>query len=89
MYNFNSLGPSDAYMHHLGIIGLTIIGLDDGLLPGRRQAFIWTNTGILQIGQLSTKFSEILIKIRIFSFQKMHFKMLSGKWQPFYVGLNV
>ena len=26
---------------------LTIIGLDNGLEPGRRQAIIWTNAGIM------------------------------------------
>ena len=26
---------------------LTIISLDNGLSPGRRQAIIWTNAGIL------------------------------------------
>ena len=26
---------------------LTIIGSDNGLLPGRHQAIIWTSTGIL------------------------------------------
>ena len=58
---------------------LTIIGSDNGLSPGRRQAIIWTNTGILLIGSLGTNFSEILIKIYIFSFKKMHSKMSSGK----------
>ena len=39
--------------------------------PGRRQAIIVTNAGILLIGNLRTNFSEILIEIRIFSFKKM------------------
>ena len=51
------------------------------------QAIIWTNIGPL-IGPLGTNFSETLIKINTFSFKKMHFKMLSGKWQPFCLGLN-
>ena len=62
---------------------LTIIGSDNGLSPGRRKAIIWTNAGILLIQPLGTNFSEISIKIHIFSFKKMHLKMLSGKWQPF------
>ena len=37
--------PSDAYMRHVS--KLTIIGSDNGLSPGRRQAIIWTNGGIL------------------------------------------
>ena len=42
---------------------LTITGSDNGLSPGRRQAIIWTNAGILLIGPLGTNFSEILIEI--------------------------
>ena len=33
---------------------LPIIGSDNGLSPGRRQAIIWTNAGILLIGILGT-----------------------------------
>ena len=32
------------------------------LSPGRRQAIIWTNAGILSIEPLGTNFSEIWIK---------------------------
>ena len=42
---------------------LTIIGSDNGLSRGRRQAIIWTNDGMLLIGPLQTNFSEILIGI--------------------------
>ena len=42
---------------------LTIIGSDNGLSPGRRQAIIWTNDGMLLIGPLRTNFTEILIGI--------------------------
>ena len=42
---------------------LTIIGSDNGLSPGRRQAIIWTNAGILLIEPLGTNLSEILIGI--------------------------
>ena len=48
---------------HVSVGKLTIIGSDNGLSPGRRQAIIWTNAGILLIGPLRTKFSEILIYI--------------------------
>ena len=68
---------------------LTIIGSDNGLSPGRRQAIIWTNAWILLIGPLGTNFIEMLIEIHTFSFKKIHLKMLSGKWQPFCLGLNV
>ena len=62
---------------------LTIIGLDNCLSPGRRQAIIWTNAGILLIGPLGTKCSNILIEIQTFSFKKMHLRMSSAKWRPF------
>ena len=74
---------------HLCVGKLTIIGSDNGLLPGRRQAIIWTNAGILLIGPLRTNLNEILIEIHAFSFKKMHLKMSSGKWQPSCLGLNV
>ena len=53
------------------------------------KAVIWTIAGILLTGLLGTHLSEILIKIQTFSFTKMHFKMSSGKWRPFCLGLNV
>ena len=74
---------------HVCISKLTIIVSDNGLSPGRRQAIIWTNAGMLLILPLGTHFSKILTKIHISSFSKMHFKMSSGKWQPFCLGLNV
>ena len=74
---------------HLYVSKLTIIGSDNGLSPGRRQATIWTNGGILLIGPLGTNFREILIEIQSFSFKKTHLKMSSGKWRPFCLGLNV
>ena len=42
---------------------LTIIGSDNGLLPGRHQAIIWTNAWILLIGPLGTDFNEFVIEI--------------------------
>ena len=74
---------------HICVSKLTNIGPDNGLSPGRRQAIIWTNDGILLIGPLGTNFSEILIEIYIFSFKKMHLKMSSAKCRPFCLGLNV
>ena len=70
-------------MSHICVSELTIIGSDNGLSPYRRQAIIWTNAGILLIGPFGTQFSEILIEIHKFSFQKMHLKMSSGKCRPF------
>ena len=74
---------------HICVGKLTIIVSDKGLSPARRQVIIWNNAGILFIGPLGTNFSEILIEIHTFSFKKMHFKMSSGKWRPFCLGLNV
>ena len=74
---------------HLCIGNLTIIGSDNGLCPGRRQAIISINTGILLICLLGTNFSEILIGILAFSFKKMCLKVSPAKWHPFCLGLNV
>ena len=74
---------------HICVGKLTIIGSDNGLSPGRRQAIIWTSAGILLIGPLETNFSEILIEMYTFSFKKMHLKMSSAKWRPFCLGLDV
>ena len=76
-------------MTHICVGKLIIIGSDNGLSPGRRQAIIWTNAGILLIWPLGTNFNEILIDIYIFSFKKMYLKMSSAKWRPFCLGLNV
>ena len=59
---------------HICVSKLTIICSDNGLSPGRRQAIIWTNDGILLNPILGTNFSEILRAIHTFSFKKMHLK---------------
>ena len=74
---------------HMCVHKLIIIGSDNGLSPGRRQAIIWTNAGILLIWPLGTNFNEILIEIHTFSFKKMHLKMSSEKRQSFCLSLNV
>ena len=56
--HLNSLRLSDA--------SVISIGSDNGLLPGRHQAIIWTNARILLIGPLGTNLSEILIGIDTF-----------------------
>ena len=76
-------------VRHICISKLNFIGSDSGLPPGRHQAIIWSNAGILLIRTLGTNVSEISIKIHIFSFKKMHFKMSSGKWRSFCLGLNM
>ena len=75
-------------MTHICVSKLTIIGSDNDLSPGRHQAIIWTNAGILLIRTLGTNFSEILGEILSFSFSKMHLKMSSAKWRLFGLGLN-
>ena len=62
---------------HISFSKLTIIGSDNGLSAGRRQAIIWTIAGILFIGPLGT--------IQ----KKMHLKIPSVEWQTFCLGLNV
>ena len=74
---------------HIYVSNLTVIGSDNDLSPDRRQAIIWTNAGLLLIGPLGTKFSEILIEILTFSFKKMCLKVSSVKRRPFCLGLNV
>ena len=73
------------WVTYICVSKLTIIGSDNGLPPGRRQAIIWTNAGILLI----RPFSEILVEIYTISFKKMHFKMSAGKYWTFCLGLNV
>ena len=76
-------------MTHIRVGKLSIIGSDNGLSPGWRQAIIKTNAGILLIGPLGTNFSQISIGIQIFSFKKMRLKVSSVKRRPFCYGLNV
>ena len=73
---------------HICVSKLTIIGSDNGLSPGRRQAIVWTNAGILLIRTLGTNFSEILVEIHSFSFSKKHLKRSSAKWRLFDLCLN-
>ena len=77
------------WVMHIYIRKLSIVGSDNGLSPGWRQAITWTNAGILLIGTLGINISEILIKIHTFSLKKTHFKMSSGKWRPSCLSLNV
>ena len=73
---------------HICASKLAITDSENGLLPARHQAIIWTNTGMLLIRTLGTNFSEIWSEIYTFSFKKMHLKM-SGKCRPSYLGFNV
>ena len=82
---FTYWGP----MTHISVGNLTIIGSDYYLLPGRCQAIIWNNDGVLWAGHSETNFSEISIENHTFSLKKMHLKISSAKWRPFFHGLNV
>ena len=73
---------------HICVSKQTIIGSDNGLSPGQRQAIIWTNAGILLIGPMGTNLSEILIEIYTFSLTKMRLKMSSAKCRPFFFRLQ-
>ena len=75
-------------MTHICVSDLTSIDSDNGLSPGRRQATIRTNAGILLIRPLGTNFSEFLVEILIFSFKKMRLKVSSAKRRPFCLGLD-
>ena len=59
---------------HICVSKLTIIGSDNGLSPGRRQAIIWTNAWILLIGPLGTNFSDILFlhKLVVWTYHNIH-----------------
>ena len=70
---------------HIGVGKLTKTGSDKGLSPGRSQTIISTHVEILLIGPWGTNFSDISIDIYTLSFTKMHWKMSSGKWRPFFL----
>ena len=77
------------WVTHMCTSKLTIIGSDDGLLPGQCRTIIWNNAETLLTEPSGTNFSEILTEIHTFLLKKMHLKMSSGKWWPFCLGLNV
>ena len=62
------------WVTHKCISKLTSIGSDNGLLPGRCQAIIWFNAGILLIGPFKTNFSEIFMEIQTSSLRKWIWK---------------
>ena len=68
---------------------LTIIGSDKSSSPGRHQAIIWTNVGIMLIAPLGNNSNDIRFDIHIFPFKKIHLNMSSVKLRSFWLGLNV
>ena len=55
-------------------------------MPSHYSNQCWNIVNWLLLG---TNFNEILIETHTFSFKKIHFKMLSGKRQPFRLWFNV
>ena len=74
------------WVAHICVCKLTIIDGDNDLSPGRCQAIISTNAGILLNRTLRTTFSETLSKIHTSPFKNMHLKISSR--QPC-IGLSV
>ena len=74
---------------HICVGNLIISGSGNVFSPGRGQASIWINDGILLRGSLRTNVNEILIQMYIFSFMKILLKMSSTKCRSFCLGLNV
>ena len=70
-------GVTTFFAKSVCVSDLTITDSDNSLSPGRRQAIIRTNAGILFIRPLGTNFYEILIEILLFSFKKMRLKVSS------------
>ena len=68
------------------------MGSDYGLWPGRCQAIIWTNAGILLIWPLGTNFSESAIEIHTFNqeneFENVVWKIADILSRPHNVLLN-
>ena len=84
---FNSSRTSDAYMRQWNIpLLLQIMACR---LARAKPLIIETNAGILLIGPSDTNFTEIFIRIYLFSFKKMHLQVSSRKWRPSLLGLNM
>ena len=66
------------WVTHICVGNLNTISSDNDLSPGRRQAIIWTNAGILFTGPLIISFRKMLLEINTFSFTKMHLKWSSA-----------
>ena len=71
---------------HICVSKLAIIAWDNGLSPGRRQAIIWTNAGILLI---RPKLQWNLNRNLYTFIQENAFENVVWKWRPFCLGLNV
>ena len=56
---------------------------------GRRQAFTWSNDGIVLIRTSGTNVGDIINEMKAFMFNKIHLNMWSAKWRPFCLGLHI
>ena len=64
---------------HICASKLTVIGPDNGLSPGRRQAIIWTNAGLLLIWPLGTNLSDILLEVQKYT-RGQRYGISTTKW---------
>ena len=78
VYSWTS--PSAAFVS----VNWVSIGSGNDLSPVQCQIITWTNADLLSIGSLQTDLSEIWTEIQNFSCIKIHLKMSSGKWWPFW-----
>ena len=66
-------------MTHMNIshvsVNKAITVSDNGLVPNRRQAIIWTNAGLLLIKSLNTNLN--FIQTTMILYKKMHFKKMA------------
>ena len=69
-------------MTHICVGKLATIASDNGLSPGRHQAIIWTNAGILLIWSLGTNFSEFKISIEENAFENIVCEMAAIVSRP-------
>ena len=77
---------------HISVSKLTVIGSDNGLSPGRREAIIWTNDWILLIGPLGTNFGEFFYRnsyIQENAFENVVQKMVAILSQPQWVNTSI
>ena len=75
-------------MKHICVSKLRIIGSDNGLSPGRRQAIIWTNAGIIINWALKNKLRWNINRNLYFKIYII-FQNVVWKLRPFCLGLNV
>ena len=79
----NSLRPRNVYMHQWTGSAL------DQIMACSAPSHYMNQCWFIVDWNLWKNYSEILIKIRIFSFKKMNLKMSSAKWWPCCLGCNV